>query len=93
MTLKVARVKVDRTGKIFLNGEQVSLDKLKDAFARLKPENGVVWYYRENPEGDPPAEATSVIQAIIDAELSIRLSSKPDYSDVVDSEGKSKPSR
>jgi hypothetical protein len=88
---RVARIKVDREGRIFLNEKQVSLDELKDAFARLKQDNGVVWYYRENPEGEPTAEATSVIQAIISAKLPVKLSSKPDYSDTVGPEGKSNP--
>jgi hypothetical protein len=80
---KFAKVKVDHTGRIFLNEKQVSLEELKVAFARLKQSNGVVLYYRENPESEPPAEATLVIQAIIDAKLPVRLSSKPDYSDAV----------
>lgn len=82
-TLKVAKVRVDRRGQIFLNETLVSLDELKKAFSDLKQANGTVWYYRENPEGEPTPEAMSVIQAVIDAQLPIRLSSKPDYSDVV----------
>ena len=89
----VAKVKVTQTGKIFLNEKQVSLVELKVTFARLKKENGVVWYYRENPQSEPPVEATSVIQAIIDAKLPVQLSSKPDYSDFVGIEGKSNPMR
>ncbi|HSK70132.1 MAG TPA: biopolymer transporter ExbD [Pyrinomonadaceae bacterium] len=87
----VARVKVTQTGKIYLNEKPVSLMELKKAFAQLKRENGVVWYYRENPQSEPSSEATSVIQAIIDAKLPVQLSSKPDYSDFVDIEGKSNP--
>ena len=89
----VAKVKVTQTGKIFLNEKQISLVELKVTFARRKKENGVVWYYRENPQSEPPVEATSVIQAIIDAKLPVQLSSKPDYSDFVGIEGKSNPMR
>lgn len=86
---KIAKVKIDQAGRIFLNEKQVSLDELKAAFARLKQAGGVVWYYRENPVGEPSAEAMSVIQAIVDARLPVRLSSKPDYSDVVSPDGRS----
>ena len=83
---KIAKVRLDRAGKIFVNGAQVSFDDLKRGLASM-PKDGVVWFYRENPEADPHAEAEAVIEAILEARLSIRLSSKPDYSDVVDSQG------
>jgi hypothetical protein len=79
----IAKVKVDQRGQIFLNERLVSLDELRKAFYDLKQLNGSVWYHRENPEGEPTPEAMSVIKAVIDAQLPIRLSSKPDYSDVV----------
>ena len=88
---KIAKVKVTQTSKIFLNEKQVSLGELKEAFARLKQEDSGVWYYRENPQSEPSAEATSVVQAIIDAKLPVQLSSKPDFSDSIDMEGKSNP--
>ena len=89
---KIAKVRLDRAGNIFLNGAQVSLDELQRGLAGM-PKDGVVWFYRENPEADPHATAEAVIQAVLEARLSIRLSSKPDYSDVVDEKGLSHPSR
>jgi hypothetical protein len=70
---EIAKVKVDRTGTIYLNGKSVTIDALKQEFARLKHGNGAVWYYRENPQGDPPPQAMAVVQAIVDAQLPVRL--------------------
>ena len=81
--MNVAKVKVDGRGQIFLNEKLLSLDELRKAFSDLKKVDGTVWYYRENPDVEPSPEAMSVIQAVIDAQLPIRLSSKPDYSDAI----------
>jgi len=70
---EIAKVKVNRTGTIYLNGKVVTIEALKQEFARLKQGNGAVWYYRENPQGEPPPQAMAVIQAIIDAHLPVRL--------------------
>ncbi len=69
----IAKVKVDRLGTIYLNGNEVTLEELKQAFARLKEEGGAVWYYRENPEGEPPPQAMAVIVAVGEAQVPIRL--------------------
>ena len=70
---EIAKVKVNRTGTIYLNGKVVTIEALKQEFARLKQGNGAVWYYRENPQGEPPPQAMAVIQAIVDAHLPVRL--------------------
>jgi hypothetical protein len=69
----VAKVKVTRSGQVFLNGQPTPLEDLRQAFQRLKTEGGVVWYYREDPSGEPPEEAMAVIQAVTDARLPIKL--------------------
>ena len=69
----IAKVKVDRSGTIYLDGTAVTLDELHQAFARLKQDGGAVWYYREDPEGEPPPQAMDVMQAVVDAQLPIRL--------------------
>ncbi len=66
-------MKVDRLGAIYLNGRIVTIEALKQEFARLKRGNGAVWYYREDPQGEPPPQAMAVIQAIVDAQLPVRL--------------------
>lgn len=70
---EIAKVKVDRAGRIYLNGGIVSLEALKREFSRLQKVNGAVWYHRENPHQDPPPEALAVLQAIIDARLPVKL--------------------
>jgi biopolymer transport protein ExbD len=90
---RLARVKVTRKGQIFLNDQPVTPHQLKRSFAELKQQEGAVLYYREDPEGEPPAEAMAVVQAVIDARLAIRLSAKPDYSDAIGLEGKPIPNQ
>jgi len=70
---EISKVKVDRANTIYLNGKIVTIEGLKQEFARLKQGNGAVWYYRENPHGEPPPQAMAVIQAIIDAHLPVRV--------------------
>ena len=50
-------MKVSRAGVIYLNGKQATMEQLKTEFARLKNANGAVWYYRENPTGQPPLQS------------------------------------
>ena len=64
---------MDRAGTIYLNGRVVTLEELKREFARLKSANGAVWYYRGKPQGEPPPQARAVIQAVIEAKLSVKL--------------------
>lgn len=90
---KVVKVKVTQKGEIYLDERLVTLDEVKAAFAKLKQENGVVWYHRENPAGEPTIEAMSVITAIMDNKLPVKLSSKPDFSDAIGDDGKPVSSR
>jgi len=79
----VAKVRVDRRGGITLDGEPVSLEALREAFARLRSMQGAVWYYREPGGADAPADVLAVVRAVVDAKLPISISSKQDFSDVV----------
>ncbi len=76
----IAKIKVFADGTILLNDKQVTIDELKTALTKIKDMNGVVWYYRENATGEPPPQATSVIEAIIDLKLPVKLSNEPDFS-------------
>ena len=73
---EVAKVKVDRAGRIYLNGRIVTLENLKRELSRLHKVNGAVWYHRQNPHQDPPPEALAVLQAIINARLPVKLLQK-----------------
>lgn len=69
----VARVKVTQAGAIQLNGSPASLEQLREEFARLKAADGTVWFYRENPQGEPHEQVFKVVQAAMDEELPIRV--------------------
>lgn len=70
---EIAKVKVTRAGMIYLNGKLVGPEELKQEFARLKQANGAVWYYREDPHAEPPPQAMAVVEAIVEAQLPVRL--------------------
>jgi len=51
-TLKVS---VLATGELVLDGQPVTLPALEQALGQATKDDTVVWYYRENAAGDPPA--------------------------------------
>lgn len=69
----ISRVKVTQTGVIYLNGKTTSIEDLKKEFALLKSQNGSVWYFRENPQGEPTEQAMAVIKAVVDNKLPIKM--------------------
>lgn len=87
----VARVSALASGQLLLNGQQVDLQALDTALADLKAKHGTVWYYREYPEHEPPPQATEAIGLVVKHQLPIRISTKADFSDVVSTNGNSKP--
>ena len=90
-TSRVLRIAVSADGTITLDGADVSLPALRDALAAAAGAEAVVWYYREDAQGEPRTEATLVIQAIIDNRLPISLSTEPDFSTVVSGDGTVRP--
>ncbi|MFQ5846665.1 MAG: hypothetical protein ACE5IQ_03215 [Candidatus Methylomirabilales bacterium] len=54
---EIAKVKIDRAGTIYLSGKTSTLEELKQEVVRLKQANGIIWYFRENPQDEPPAQA------------------------------------
>lgn len=93
INMKVTPLKISvlSSNKVILNGKAVSPDELSEALVAAAKNNGIVWYYRENPAGEPPPASSQVIQMIIDNKLPISMSTKPDFSDYVDDNGHSKP--
>lgn len=75
-------------GRITANGALATMASLRESLKKLSQQKGVVWYYREAGKSEPPPEAKQVIQAVIDARLPIRLSSRSDYSDAIGIDGK-----
>ncbi len=51
----------------------------------------MVWYHPQNPASEPPPQGPAVIQMIIKHQLPVSMSSRPDFSDYVDSKGVSRP--
>lgn len=75
-----AKVSVTRAGVVSYDGRTVSLAELRSDLARLAKGKGEVWYYREDPAGEPAPEALAVIEAIMRARLPVRFATKPDFS-------------
>ncbi len=87
----ILKVSVFSSGKTLLDGKLTDLKQLSEAFKAAKSRNGQVWYYRENSSSEAPAQAKAVIKLIVENRLPISFSSKPDFSDYMDREGKSHP--
>jgi hypothetical protein len=63
----IAKVEVDRQGRILLNGQQISLETLKVELTLLKERSGAVVFSREDPATDPPPTVAVVIESVIAA--------------------------
>lgn len=81
-------------GSILLDGTKVTLGALDARLEELSKTNGVVWYYREQGRDASAVQETarrSVLDLVIKHRRPISLSSKPDFSDVVDGDGNASP--
>lgn len=89
--LPVADVKLEvkamADGTIFADGDEVSLDQLRRKLAQLKTAGGAVWYYREGADAEPHPNAMEVMKLVVENQLPITMSTKPDFSDVVGPDG------
>ena len=90
-TERVVKVTVLASGVVQLDGRPTSLPALDEELRKLKADNGVVWYHRQDPASEPPPQGAAVIQMIIKHQLPVSMSSRPDFSDYVDSAGVSRP--
>jgi hypothetical protein len=59
--------------------------------ALLAEHKGTVWSYREAAQTEPHPNALRIMSMVADYGLPISLSTKPDYSNVVDGKGRSSP--
>jgi biopolymer transport protein ExbD len=92
-TMPVLKIQVFADGTIRAVDAPATLQQLDQILAKHASDGGVVWYYREAAQAEPHENAMQVIQLIIKHQLSISMSSKPDFSDYIDGEGNSKPRR
>jgi hypothetical protein len=87
----VARVSALASGKLLLNGSPAELAVIEAEFQRIKKSQGAVWYYRENPQAEPPPQAMAVIKLVVQYGLPVSMSSKSDFTDYIDGNGRSQP--
>ena len=87
----LAKISALASGALLLNGQAADLASIEAEFKRLQAESGVVWYYRDNPRSEPSPAAMAVVQLVIQYRLPISFSSKPDFSDYIDENGRSQP--
>jgi hypothetical protein len=88
---KVLKIAAMRDGRITADGSPTTIKALQGTLKDLATSEGIVWYYREGAEAEPHPNASEVVDAIIEHSLPVSLSSKSDYSDEVDENGKSHP--
>jgi hypothetical protein len=84
----ILKIAVMADGRITVDGKPGTIESLRGSLKGLAEQHGIVWYYREAGHSDPPAQATEVVQAVIENRLPIRMSSRPDYSDAIGMDGK-----
>ena len=87
----IGKIAVSANGAVSLDGKPIAVAALKERLTDLKKRNGVVWYYREAGDREPPSQAMQVMKLVIDARLPISMSTKPDYSDVLLPDGSTRP--
>jgi hypothetical protein len=75
-----AKVLVNASGSVTLNGTVVSVEKLAAALSALAPRPTEVCYFREKAKGEPPAAVRAATNAIISARLPISFYSDASFS-------------
>src|SRR5687767_11439500 len=73
----VLKVAVFADGRLTVDGSAATLQSLQASLHTLSEQHGVVWYYREAGQQEPPPIAMDVVKAVIESRLPIRLSSRP----------------
>jgi biopolymer transport protein ExbD len=89
----IAKISVLASGQLLLNGKPSDFKSLDSALSDLKTKKGEVWYYRENAQSEPHPNAMAAVQLVVKHQLPVSMSSKSDFSDYIDRDGRSKPRR
>jgi hypothetical protein len=58
----VLKLSVLQSGKLLANAAEVRLEDLDARLSETKNQNGVVWYYREAGQAEPPPTAMEVMK-------------------------------
>ena len=80
----VLKVTVLKSGEIRVDNKAVTLEDLDGLLAANGRDNGVVWYYREAGQEEPPPQVFEIVKLFMKHERPISFSSKPDFSDMID---------
>jgi hypothetical protein len=86
-----ARVRIESDGRVTINDQPVAPSEITAKLSEVKRSGGSVWYWRANAGGDRHPNADLVMKAIADLRLSVSLSTRRDFSDYVDENGRSRP--
>lgn len=77
------RLTVLSNGVLIADGSLTTVRDLDLILAKLREEQGVVWYYRENSRGEPPPTAVEALKLVVKHGLPLSFFSDPDYRDEV----------
>ena len=66
-------MRVERGGRLILDGSPVTLAKLEKALKALKKSNGRIRYYREGPRSEASPATLRIWKAVMDSGLPIEL--------------------
>jgi hypothetical protein len=73
MAISLVRVRVERNGRVVLDGSPVTLPRLRKALLALRKAKGRVRYYREGSRSEASAAALAVWEAVMDSGLPVDL--------------------
>lgn len=89
----VMRLSVLQEGVLLVDESLVTLPMLQQKLQALKQNQGILWLYRENPGADATPAVRDALQMVRDSGLPVSVSSRPDFADYIDNEGRSQPRR
>lgn len=75
-------------GTIIVDGLPSNLDSLPTLISSIAQRKGMVWYYREAAHTKAPPQSVEIVKLLIKHRVPTRLSTQPDYSDSVGTDGK-----
>ena len=88
---KVMQISVLASGTVLLNRQIATIPEVKRALSRAKARRQNIWFYREGGKGDPAAAAIELFKFIVENQLPVSISSRADFADYLDAEGRSQP--
>jgi hypothetical protein len=83
----VLKIVVHADGTVLVGETATPLQDIPAKLASLAEKKGVVWFYRANPQGDPPPNSMETLKLVMAARRPIQLFAKEDFSEYVDANG------